>query len=123
MYTIRVESGFAAAHFLRDYKGKCEKLHGHNYKVRVYVKGKRLNEGGMLFDFSEMKRGLGELVQKLDHGLLNDIPEFQDNPSAERIAKYLFNAILSSSILPESARLDAVEVFESDTSMARYEED
>jgi len=118
MYTVRVEAGFSSAHFLSGYKGKCENLHGHNYRVRAYAAGEALDSSGMLVDFGVLKGALREACDALDHRLLNDEPEFQNSPSAERIACYIFTAL--SRKLPGTP-LTAVEVFESDTSMARYE--
>jgi 6-pyruvoyltetrahydropterin/6-carboxytetrahydropterin synthase len=118
MYYIRVEAGFAAAHFLTKYRGKCERLHGHNYKVRAYARGDSLGSGGMLVDFGELKGALRSVLEPLDHSLLNDISAFEGDPSAERIAEYVFKSLALR--LPE-APLHAVEVFETDTSMARYE--
>ncbi len=120
MFTARVEADFAAAHFLSHYKGKCERLHGHNYKVRVYARGGNLDEGGMLLDFGVLKDTLRGVLKQLDHSLLNDMAIFQNDPSAERIAKYIFDEIQKK--LPE-APLWAVEVFETETSMARYEKE
>ena len=94
MYEVRVTADFAAAHFLRDYNGKCENLHGHNYKVYAHVRGEKLNEGGMLMDFSALKKALREVCKKLDHTNLNDMPVFEQNPSAERIAAYIFTRII-----------------------------
>ncbi|MDE6719341.1 MAG: 6-carboxytetrahydropterin synthase, partial [Treponemataceae bacterium] len=82
MYEVRVETDFSAAHFLRDYNGKCENLHGHNYKVFAHVRGKNLNEGGMLLDFSKLKSALKKVCAALDHTNLNDIEFFDQNPSA-----------------------------------------
>jgi 6-pyruvoyltetrahydropterin/6-carboxytetrahydropterin synthase len=118
MYKVRVEADFAAAHFLSRYRGKCERLHGHNYKVRVWAEGEKLGEGGMLLDFGELKGALRSVLESLDHSLLNDIPDFHNDPSAERIAEYIYKAIAAR--LP-GAPLHAVEVFETETSMARYE--
>jgi 6-pyruvoyltetrahydropterin/6-carboxytetrahydropterin synthase len=118
MYLVRVEADFAAAHFLRHYEGKCERLHGHNYKVRAWARGPSLGPGGMLLDFGELKTALRGVLEGLDHSLLNDRPEFDDDPSAERIAELVFKALALR--LP-SAPLQAVEVFETETSMARYE--
>ncbi|HTX72542.1 MAG TPA: 6-carboxytetrahydropterin synthase QueD [Rectinemataceae bacterium] len=118
MYQIRVEASFAAAHFLRHYKGKCERLHGHNYTVRAWARGESLDQGGMLFDFGELKGALRHVLEGLDHSLLNDLECFQDDPSAERIAEYIFRGIAAQLPL---APLSAVEVFETETSMARYE--
>lgn len=118
MYTVRVEASFAAAHFLTHYQGKCERLHGHNYLVRAYARGEDLDEGGMLLDFGALKGSLREVLGGLDHSLLNDIEEFRGDPSAERIAAFVFKRL--AALLP-GAPLEAVEVFETDTSMARYE--
>jgi 6-pyruvoyltetrahydropterin/6-carboxytetrahydropterin synthase len=120
MYLVRVEADFAAAHFLSHYKGKCERLHGHNYKVRVWARGTTLDEGGMLLDFGELKGSLRTVLADLDHHLLNEEPRFKDDPSAERIAAYIFERLAAA--LP-GAPLHAVEVFETETSMARFEPD
>lgn len=117
MFEVRIEAGFAAAHRLVHYNGKCERLHGHNYKVRVWAEGENLGEGGMLVDFGILKRALGDIIARLDHSDLNEIPQFADDPSAERIARYIFEGILAAH--PELP-LSAVDVFETDTSMARY---
>jgi len=123
MYYARVEADFSAAHFLSHYRGKCEKLHGHNYKVRLWVRGENLDEGGMLVDFSLLKKALKEAIAQLDHSNLNDIGSFQNDPSAERIARFIFEDVKGK--LPglgvESSLLWAVDVFETNTSMARYE--
>jgi 6-pyruvoyltetrahydropterin/6-carboxytetrahydropterin synthase len=123
MYTLRIEDEFAAAHFLSRYHGKCEKLHGHNYRVRVLLKGETLGEGGMLADFGLIQKSLTEVLGILDHSNLNDMEIFDNDPSAERIAKYIFDGLLAG--LPnqgvDSGLLYAVDVFETPTSMARYE--
>ena len=125
MYEVRVEADFAAAHFLKDYHGKCENLHGHNYKVYAHVRGDRLDEGGMLLDFTELKGALRKVCGQLDHKNLNDYDFFLQNPSAERIATYIAENILND--IPslkkndtDNAYLYAVDVFETDTSRARY---
>ncbi|MBO7485786.1 MAG: 6-carboxytetrahydropterin synthase QueD [Spirochaetaceae bacterium] len=124
MFEIRVETEFAAAHFLKDYHGKCENLHGHNYTVFAHAKGNKLDEGGILLDFGEIKSALREVCKTLDHTNLNDLQEngvfvFSQNPSAERIAQYIFNKLKEK--LPD-APLYAVDVFETSTSRARYRE-
>lgn len=130
MYQVRVETSFAAAHFLRDYHGKCENLHGHNYKVFVHVEGKNLDAGGMLLDFSVLKKALREVCGALDHKNLNDFEYFDQNPSAERIASYIYEKL--TGIVPdlkksgnpaeadENPHIFAVDVFETDTSRARF---
>jgi 6-pyruvoyltetrahydropterin/6-carboxytetrahydropterin synthase len=132
MYSVRVEGDFAAAHFLKHYHGKCEKLHGHNYRVRLWARGDVLDEGGMLTDFSVLKKALREVLAGLDHSNLNDNPAFNNDPSAERIAKYIFDHVetalradkAAGSVADTAAdRLWAADVFETPTSMARYERD
>jgi 6-pyruvoyltetrahydropterin/6-carboxytetrahydropterin synthase len=117
MFKVRIEASFAAAHRLVHYNGKCERLHGHNYTVRVWAKGETLGEGGMLVDFGALKGALAGIIAGLDHSDLNDIPAFKDDPSAERIAKYIYEGIKTAR--PEMP-ISAVDVFETETSMARY---
>ena len=123
MYQGRVEEEFSAAHFLSHYHGKCEKLHGHNYRVRLWVQGDELDGGGMLADFSLLKKALKGVLALLDHSNLNDHEVFQNDPSAERIARFIFEE--AQKRLPElgidGELLWAVEVFENPRSMARYE--
>lgn len=130
MFEVRVEADFAAAHFLRDYNGKCENLHGHNYKVYAHVRGPKLNEGGMLMDFSKLKTALRSVCKQLDHTNLNDKSVFDQNPSAERIAMYIYDGIIAElkkeglDLSFQEGKTDpvlfAVDVFETDTSRARY---
>lgn len=130
MFEVRVTADFAAAHFLKDYNGKCENLHGHNYKVYAHVRGSKLNEGGMLLDFTKLKSALRLVCKNLDHTNLNDFDYFEQNPSAERIAKYIYEQIIqlllkdgidiSYKNQTEDAFLYAIDVFETDTSRARY---
>ena len=128
MYEVRVETDFSAAHFLRDYNGKCENLHGHNYKVFAHVRGKKLNEGGMLLDFSKLKSALKKICNALDHTNLNDIEFFNQNPSAERIAFFIYEKLvaeleaegLCSDNENGGAYLHSVDVFETETSRATY---
>ena len=124
MFEVRVEADFAAAHFLKDYNGKCENLHGHNYKVFAHVRGNNLNEGGMLLDFSKLKDALRKTCEILDHTNLNDFPFFNQNPSAEKIALFIFENIKKelneSKDIQKEPFLYAVDVFETETSRARY---
>ena len=123
MYKARVEDEFSAAHFLSHYRGKCEKIHGHNYRVRLWVRGELLDEGGMLADFSLLKKALREALSLLDHSNLNDMKVFQNDPSAERIAKFIFEEALKRlrELGIDAALLWAVDVFENPRNMARYE--
>ena len=119
MYEIRVEADFAAAHFLADFHGKCERLHGHNYRVLAHARGDSLDSGGMLVDFGILKKALREVCETLDHSNLNDLAVFASNPSAERIARYIFHEIKKK--LPD-VPLSIVDVYETPTSRARYYE-
>lgn len=128
MFEVRVETDFAAAHFLADYNGKCEALHGHNYRVLAHLRGKNLDGGGMLFDFSLVKKVLREICGRLDHKNLNDFEVFKNNPSAERIACYIFSELTKGleeqEIKPPSGtEVFCVDVYETPTSRARYIKD
>lgn len=120
MHTVRIESSFAAAHFLSHYHGKCERLHGHNYKVRLWAKGKDLDSGGMLVDFGEMKKALAAVTETLDHSNLNDNPVFAGDPSAERIARHIYAEVRKAQ---PQAPFYRVDVFETEVNMASYEAD
>lgn len=117
MYRVRVTGAFAAAHFLSDFHGKCENLHGHNYHVWIHAEGETLNEGGMLVDFGVIKKALKEVFKQLDHTMLNDNPFFKQNPSAERIAEFIY--IEMKKILPDCP-ICLVEVSETDKNIASY---
>ena len=123
MFELSIEEHFPAAHRLPDYPGACARLHGHNYRVRLTVRGNELNEQGMLIDFGELKRICRETVSRLDHQLLNDLPEFQSQPpTSENLARFLFDE--AASRLPAgSARLLEVTVFESEVARASYRQE
>ncbi len=120
MYEVEIITGFSAAHRLREYKGKCEHLHGHNYRVHVIARSESPGPGGMVIDFGDMKKAANEIMEKLDHAYLNDIPPFDViEPSAENIAAHIFREL--QIIIPECAdMLHSVSVWESDTSRATY---
>ena len=95
-FTVYKELEFAAAHFLREYHGKCERLHGHNYRVQVHVSCNKLDAEGMVVDFAELKRAMREVTDPFDHGLLNEIPPFDElAPSSERLAEYIAEGVAS----------------------------
>ncbi|MDX9800201.1 MAG: 6-carboxytetrahydropterin synthase QueD [Spirochaetia bacterium] len=125
MYTVRAEDSFAAAHYLKNYHGKCENLHGHNYKVRVYVKGRELDPGGMLLDFGILKKMLKNILEEFDHKNLNEIPFFMEkDPSAELIAYNIFQKVKEKlSEAGGNCFLSRVEVFETEKNLAYYEEE
>jgi 6-pyruvoyltetrahydropterin/6-carboxytetrahydropterin synthase len=120
MFEISVEYTFAAGHALREYKGKCENIHGHNYKVRVTLAGDKLNAAGLLMDFVDLRGEIKGLVEKLDHRFLNDIPPFdQLNPSAENLAKYICEGI-EPRARNQGLQVHGVTVWETDTTSATY---
>ncbi len=94
MYEIKIISDFSAAHNLRNFRGRCENLHGHNWKVEIVVRGLKLDEADMVVDFAEVKQATRQLLKTIDHTYLNDLPAFSErNPSSENIAKYLFDEL------------------------------
>ena len=123
MYELSIETGFASAHQLRGYKGKCEKLHGHNWKVQISVTAERLNEIDLAIDFHELKKIANDVISPLDHTFLNDIfPFTEKNPSSENVAKWIFET-MKKKINDDNIRVSAVTVWESDTASASYYED
>ena len=123
MYELTIETGFASAHQLRGYKGKCEKLHGHNWKVQISVTAERLNEIDLAIDFHDLKRIANDVISPLDHAFLNDIfPFTEKNPSSENIAKWIYET-MKKKINDDNIRVSAVTVWESDTASASYYED
>jgi 6-pyruvoyltetrahydropterin/6-carboxytetrahydropterin synthase len=124
MYEISVEESFAAGHSLRGYEGKCERVHGHNYRVRVTFEGEQLDSRGLLLDFSEVKRLMRGLIERWDHRFLNDVPPFDVlNPSAENMAKYFYEELARG--LQAGARevpicVAEVKIWETDTATATY---
>ena len=120
MFEVSVEKSFAAGHALRGYKGKCENVHGHNYKIRVTLHGEQLDSIGLLVDFVDVKRHLQTIIDRLDHQFMNDIPPFTElNPSAENLARYFYEE-LQRDVAP--VRVGAVTVWETDTTAATYHE-
>src|SRR5919108_1722865 len=94
MYEVTVEDTFAAGHYLRNYKGKCENPHGHNYRVRVTLHGRELDRAGLLLDFKDLKEAIKPTVDRLDHQMINELQPFTElNPSAENLARYFYDEI------------------------------
>jgi 6-pyruvoyltetrahydropterin/6-carboxytetrahydropterin synthase len=121
MFEVSVEQTFAAGHALRNYKGKCENVHGHNYRVRITVQGDQLDSTGLLVDFLDVKGLIGGVVDYLDHQFINDLPPFDElNPSAENIAKYFYDRVSGGLKNEVPVRISEVKVWETDTSSAVY---
>jgi 6-pyruvoyltetrahydropterin/6-carboxytetrahydropterin synthase len=125
MYEVTVEDTFAAGHYLRDYRGKCENPHGHNYKVRVTLRGAELDKAGLLLDFKDLKEVMKHVIDRLDHQMLNDIEPFRVlNPSAENIARYFYDQASArlNSVTNGRVGVKDVTIWETDTTTARYSE-
>ena len=120
MFEICVDYSFAAGHALRGYKGKCENVHGHNYKVRVTVGGEQLNSIGLVMDFVDLRAAIKALAECLDHRFMNDIPPFDKiNPSAENLAKYFYDG-LEPTTREHGLQVQSVTVCETDTTSATF---
>jgi 6-pyruvoyltetrahydropterin/6-carboxytetrahydropterin synthase len=116
MYSIKVEASFSAAHNLRGYKGKCEELHGHNWKIEVVASKSKLDKTGMVLDFKFIKNALNNILDKLDHKYLNNLFYFKKtNPTSENIAKYIYD-----NLKLKVPSLSSVTVWESENSSATY---
>ena len=120
MYELTVVTQFAAAHQLRKFRGKCEKLHGHNWRIEVSLTGEKLNNAGVLIDFKEIKDATDRILEELDHSFLNELPKFKDqNPSSENIAAYIFEK-LGSTLNNNQIKVTKVTAWESDSAGASY---
>jgi 6-pyruvoyltetrahydropterin/6-carboxytetrahydropterin synthase len=123
MFELMVETCFSSAHQLRGYGGECERLHGHNWKVQVYVMAEKLNDIDIAIDFHELEELTDEVVTPLDHGFLNDIfPFTEKNPSSENIAKWIYDS-LKKKLNDGNIHLSAVTVWESENTSATYFEE
>ncbi|QCU89992.1 6-carboxytetrahydropterin synthase QueD [Thiomicrorhabdus sediminis] len=122
-FVLKTLLDFASAHSLRGYPGDCAKLHGHNWKIEVQVRGEKLNEIGMVIDFKEIKRHAKEVIKELDHSFLNDHEHFQEvNPTAENIAVYLFDEI-NKRISTDAVAMHSITVWENDRNCVTYSND
>jgi len=122
VYELKIVSQVAAAHQLRGFQGKCEQLHGHNWKIEVYVTGDTLGEDGLLIDFGLIKKDTKKVLEELDHKFLNELEPFKkENPSSENIARYIYES-LSHTLNNDAIRISKVTAWESDTACATYME-
>jgi len=122
MYDLMIETQFSAAHQLRGYKGKCESLHGHNWRVQVTVSSDKLDDVGMALDFHELKAMTVEVTSSLDHAFLNEVFPFTEiNPSSENIAKWIYES-LKKKVESKQCNMTSVTVWENETASATYYE-
>src|SRR5918998_4367322 len=124
MFEVMIERNFSSAHQLRGYRGKCENLHGHNYKIEIYARGAELNSTGLLVDFVELKQAADEIVNFLDHKNINELPPFDEelNPSAENLARFILERV-ARRVDDERVMVYKVRCFETPTSVATYQVD
>src|SRR5438876_9650474 len=125
MFEVTVEDSFAAGHYLRNYRGKCENPHGHNYKIRVTLAGNELDRAGLLLDFKDLRDVMKHVIDRLDHQMINDIQPFTElNSSAENLAKYVYDETNGSLRSSTNGRVwvKTVTVFETDKTTATYSE-
>ena len=122
MFDLTIESQFSSAHQLRGYKGKCESLHGHNWRVQVTISSDRLNDIGIVVDFHELKVLAREVLSPLDHAFLNDVFPFTEiNPSSENIAKWIYES-MKKKLKERHVSISSVTVWENESSSATYYE-
>jgi len=120
MFEIAVYSHFSGAHRLRYLRGRCEELHGHNWKIEVSVVSSRLNREGIVLDFGGLKQKVEKILKFLDHTYLNDLPYFAEKePSSEIIAKFIFDK-MKTELNRYPVKLKRVTAWESDTASATY---
>jgi 6-pyruvoyltetrahydropterin/6-carboxytetrahydropterin synthase len=120
MFEVSVEQTFASAHALRNYKGKCENVHGHNWKVQVVIEGDKLDETGLLVDFIDVRSLMAQVIEKLDHRHLNEIPPFDEiNPSAENIAEYFYQQ-MTQGLSNAPVHVQSVKIWETDIQSATF---
>ena len=121
MFEVTIEETFAAGHALRNYKGKCENVHGHNYRCHVTLEGAELDSIGLLVDFVELKRVVHGVLDRMDHQWLNEFPPFDAlNPSAENMAKYIYDEVCQGLKTREGVRVSLARLWETDTAFATY---
>ncbi len=121
VYTVSVQAHYDSAHFLVNYKGKCERLHGHRYVVDVAVQAAELDQAGIAFDFVDLKRELRVLADRLDHQLLNELPEFEGvETSAENQARWFYEELRGRLPEPLGSGLLYARVWETPTQWAQY---
>ncbi len=121
MFEVTIEETFAAGHALRNYRGKCENVHGHNYRCQVTLEGEALDSIGLLVDFVELKKTVHGVLDRMDHQWLNDLPPFDVlNPSAENMARHIFEQVSAQLKPRDGIRVSAVKLWETDTASATY---
>lgn len=121
MFEIYRECTFSASHQLRNYQGKCERLHGHNWRIRVHVIGDQLDKSGMLLDFHELDAIMKAAIDVFDHRHLNEVDAFLvDSPSSEMLARVVFDEVQKRLPVHLNIKVKCCDVWENDLSRARY---
>jgi 6-pyruvoyltetrahydropterin/6-carboxytetrahydropterin synthase len=122
MYELKIIAQFGAAHQLKDTGGECENLHGHNWKIEVFVTGERLDKNGLLIDFKVLKQETNKVIDELDHKFLNELKWFKEmNPTSENISRLIYD-LVGQRINTPDIKVSRVTTWESDTACATYSE-
>lgn len=122
-YTVKIVTDFAAAHSLRGYAGDCARVHGHNWKIEVTASASKLDDVGMSIDFKDLKAATKQVLDKLDHYNLNDIPPFDKiNPTAENLSQYLYSE-LSQRLNNDRVQVQSITVWETERACVTYNEE
>lgn len=123
MWELTIKTDFSAAHQLRNYDGKCEQIHGHNWNVELSFRCRELDERGIAMDFKDLQRMTENVLERLDHTMLNDVPPFQaENPSAENVARHIYRE-LARLLTGLNCTVARVTVYENPRTAATYWED
>ena len=120
MYEIAVEQEFEAAHYLRGYRGKCEKMHGHHFRVVARLRARNLDGIGIAYDFTVLREQLGQVLARFDHTCLNEVAPFDSiNPTSENIASTVFGE-LQGALKRDGVTVTSIQVWESPRSSVTY---
>jgi 6-pyruvoyltetrahydropterin/6-carboxytetrahydropterin synthase len=118
MYELTIAGHFAAAHYLKGYEGQCKNLHGHTWKLEITIQAEQLDEIGVVMDFKILKERLHNFLKRLDHGCLNDLPEFkEENPTTENLARFVYREFAPEC---QPFKIKKVQVWESDKASVIY---
>lgn len=122
-YTITKDLSFPAAHFITGHPGPCKRLHGHNYRVRVFVRAESLDDLGMVVDFADLKKHMKAVIGRFDHRVLNEIPPFDEIlPTTELLAEHVCRELGSVLDTPR-LQVSRVQIWENERSSAIFEAD
>ena len=121
MYHLSIQTSISAAHYLRNYQGDCERLHGHNWKIEVVVASEQLGPADMVIDFKDLNELTWGVVGKFDHQVFNEVPPFDKlNPTAENLSRYFYQQI--NKLLPRGVKVAKIKLWETEKYCIEYSE-